>query len=64
MNFHAKSGVCSSRNGWVIVLGMKEEISGGRRGGGGGAHFLQVIIQSKLFCSKFESLDNDDEYKV
>ena len=24
-NFHAKSGVCSSKNGWVIALGKKED---------------------------------------
>ena len=24
-NFHAKSGVCSSKNGWVIVPGTKED---------------------------------------
>ena len=30
-NFHAKSGVCSSKNGWVIALGTKENISGSRR---------------------------------
>ena len=29
-NFHAKSGVCSSKNGRVIALGTKEDISGGR----------------------------------
>ena len=31
MNFHAKSGVCSSKNGRVIALGTKEDISGWRR---------------------------------
>ena len=25
MNFHAKSGVCSSKNGRVFALGMKED---------------------------------------
>ena len=30
MNFHAKSGVCSSKNSWVIALGTKENISGRR----------------------------------
>ena len=47
MNFHAKSGVCSSKIGRVIALGKKEDIWGGSGGGGGGAHFLQWIIQSK-----------------
>ena len=53
MNFHAKSGACGSKNGWVIALGMKEDISG-VGGGGRGAQFLQLIIQSKLCCSKFK----------
>ena len=57
MNFHAKSGGCSSKNGPVIALGMKEDISRGV-GGGGGAHYPQWIIQSKLFSSLFENLDN------
>ena len=49
-NFHAKSGVCSSKNGRVIALGTKEDIWGkwAGAGGGGGAHSLQLIIQSKL----------------
>ena len=28
MNFHAKSGVCSSKNGLVIALGTKEDTYG------------------------------------
>ena len=39
MNFHAKSGVCSSKNGWVIALGTKEDTYV--------LLCLQVIIQSK-----------------
>ena len=52
-NFHAKSGVCSSKNGWVIALGTKEDTYSSI------IIYLQVIIQSKLFCSKFASLDNN-----
>ena len=43
--------------GRIIALCTKEDIMGWWWGGGG-AHFLQVIIQSKLFCLTFESLDN------
>ena len=59
-NFHAKSGVCSSKNGRVIALVTKEDILGaGAAGGGGGTHSLQLIIQSKLHFSSFSrSLDN------
>ena len=32
-NFHAKSGVCSSKNGRVIALGTKEDIWGSRSRG-------------------------------
>ena len=64
-NFFVKFGVCRSKNGWVIALGTKEDIlgHGGWGGRGGGAHFLQLIIQSQLVCSKFASLDNWEEFK-
>ena len=50
MNFHAKSGVCSSKNERVMALGTKED-----------GHtllsilYIQAIIQSKLqFVKLFE----------
>ena len=57
-NFHAKSGVCSSKNGWVIALGTKEDTYSSI------IIYLQVIIQSKLFCSQFASLDNNCSRKL
>ena len=53
MNFHAKSGVCSSKNERVMALGTKED-----------GHstlsivYIQAIIQSKLGVREFVSLDN------
>ena len=40
-NFHAKSGVCSSKNGWVIALGTKED-----------TYILLYIITRALAVSK------------
>ena len=51
-NFGAKSGVCSSKNEWVIALGTKEERCVHHL-----SHYsiyIQAIIQSKLRCSKFK----------
>ena len=42
------------------ALCMKGDILRGRGGGeGGGAHFVQVVIQSKLILSKVQSLDKN-----
>ena len=46
MNFHAKSGVCSSKNERVMALGTKED------GHTAPTSYIQGIIQSKLLvCS-------------
>ena len=55
-----KYGICSSINGWVITLGIKENISGA--GGGRGALYLQLIIQSKICFSKRQHLKNQVLY--
>ena len=51
-NFHAKSGVCSSKNERVMALGTKED---------GHLYIIlysQAIIQSKLGVREFARLDN------
>ena len=56
MNFHAKSGVCSSKNDWVIALGTKEDTYV--------LVCLQVIIQSKPHFFIVQSLDNNCKIRV
>ena len=51
MNFHAKSGGCSSKNGRVIALGTKEDISGSR--GGSAVEAEEHIIISGLYSPNF-----------
>ena len=55
-----KSRVCTSKNGWVIALGMKKDNSSYT------SYLflcLQVIIQSKLHLFKVRSLDNSLKMK-
>ena len=51
-NFHAKSGVCSSKNERVMALGTKED------GHSTTYIYIQAIIQSKLGVCEFARLDN------